>query len=408
MTGLQLLHQLRMRGTLTAAAEALRMSRSAASHRLASLERRTGVPLTERVGRGIRLTEAGVALADHAARVLTELERGEGVLERWRGELTGTLTVTAVQTIAINVMPGVLTVLRERHPGLRVECHTRDTEAAVRAVSAGDADVAVVPSYRATPLRIPPGVRSRRLGHDPLRVVLPKGHRLAEVAAVRLADLAAEPWITGEPDGQFGRLVPSLCRRHGFTPDVRHRSSDHLVIGALVSAGQGVALIPASARSADWHPVVVRPIAGERTGRDVLALTRDGSRGRPTVDAVLGALEEAGLPAPESTEETTVARLRPRTFHRGTGRVRRLHRVLRGPARPSASPIRRPLHRHRKPRLHVLGLRQPRRDARAHHRAGPARRAPARLPARPRHPHREPAALTGSARRGDTAMPGRW
>ena len=84
LPSLTLLHQLRLRGSLTAAAEATNTSRSAASHQLAGLQRRLGVTLTERVGRGLRLTEAGHALALQAARVLSEMERTTAIAEQSR------------------------------------------------------------------------------------------------------------------------------------------------------------------------------------------------------------------------------------------------------------------------------------------------------------------------------------
>ncbi|MGH3391042.1 MAG: LysR substrate-binding domain-containing protein [Actinomadura sp.] len=291
---LRLLHELRLRGTLTAAAEALHISRSAASHQLATLQRRVGVPLTEKVGRGLRLTEAGQQLALHAERVLHEIENAAAVVERLHGALSGTIRVGAVQTIAINVLPDVLTDLRTRHPLLRVEARSITTEDALVAVASGEIDLAVVPSYDTAPLRVFGALHVEVLFRDPIRLAIPAHHRLAgQRAPVRVATLASEHWIAGEPDSYFGRLVPSLCLRAGFTPDIVHHSSDYAVVATLVAAGHGVAFIPAAADLTRWPGVAVNDIDADDVGRDIVALLRTGSRGRPTITAALRTLTNA-------------------------------------------------------------------------------------------------------------------
>ncbi|MFD0559225.1 DNA-binding transcriptional LysR family regulator [Stackebrandtia endophytica] len=296
LSSLALLHQLRLRGTLTAAAESLRLSRSAASHQLASLQRRLGVPLTERVGRGLRLTEAGEALAIQAERVLAEVERSDAVVERARREVSGTVGLAAVQTAAITVVPRALTLLRSRYPNLRVECRSLNTEEALIALPAGEVDIAVVPRYEATPLRPMEQLVATRLFRDPVRLVVPAGHRLAgSTEPVSITELAADAWVSGEPDSYFGRLVPSLCRRAGFEPDIMHRSADHTVINALVAAGHGVTVLPQSALPTTGSPgPVVLSIADSSVGREVVALTRRGSSHRPTIQAVIDGLRRAG------------------------------------------------------------------------------------------------------------------
>src|SRR4051794_23907230 len=78
---LRLLRELRDRGTIAAVAEAFSYTPSAVSQQLAALEREAGAELTERVGRGVRLTEAGQALAGHTDAVLALLEGAEAELE---------------------------------------------------------------------------------------------------------------------------------------------------------------------------------------------------------------------------------------------------------------------------------------------------------------------------------------
>ena len=121
--------------------------------------------------------------------------------------------MATVQTIAVAVVPRLLTRVRSDHPSLRVEVRDLASRHAIRSVSAGEADVAVVPQYDTAP----PATPTRHCDDiicsaTPIVVALPPDHRLAHTGtAVDLADLADERWVTGDPDGHFGRLVPSLC-----------------------------------------------------------------------------------------------------------------------------------------------------------------------------------------------------
>lgn len=294
---LRLLHELRLRGTLTAAAEALHVSRSAASHQLAALQRSVGPALTEKIGRGLRLTEAGHELALHAERVLREIEAAGAALERHAGTLSGTLHVALVQTAAITILPLLLTDLGARHSGLRIEGRSLTAEDALVAVAAGHIDLAVVPSYDTAPLRVPDGLRAEPLFRDPVRLALPSGHRLAgHGRPIALTELAGERWIAGEEGTYFGRLAESLCRQAGFTPDVLYRTGDSAVVAALVAAGHGVAFIPALADLHRWPGVTLQDIAADGAERHIVALVREGSLARPAVQAVLYGLRHHTAP----------------------------------------------------------------------------------------------------------------
>jgi DNA-binding transcriptional LysR family regulator len=288
---LRLLHELRLRGTLTAAAEALHISRSAASHQLAALQRSAGIALTEKVGRGLRLTEAGHELALRAERVLNEIEAAGAALERHSGALSGTLRIALVQTTAINILPRLLTELATDYPALRIEARSLVAEDALVAVASGQIDLAVVPSYDTAPLLIPPGLHAETLFHDPVRLAVPAGHRLAAYREpIPLAELADERWIAGEEGTYFGRLAESLGQQAGLVPDIRYRSSDSAVVAALVAAGHGVAFIPVLADLGQWPGIAVKDVKTDRAERHIVALVRSGSRTRPAVQAVLRAL----------------------------------------------------------------------------------------------------------------------
>lgn len=132
MKRLRLLWELHARGTVAAVAEALNYSPSAVSQQLGILEREAGVPLLRKTGRTLELTAAGEALVAEAEKLLAGLERAESALHRARSEVGGTIRLAVFQTAMLALVPGALSRLRERYPGLRVEVVQGEPGAALR------------------------------------------------------------------------------------------------------------------------------------------------------------------------------------------------------------------------------------------------------------------------------------
>src|SRR3954469_7412462 len=118
---LRLLRELRERGTIAAVADALAYTPSAVSQQLAQLEREAGVPLLERVGRGVRLTDAALGLVDHTEAVLARLQLAEAELAASDSEVQGVVRITAFQTAMRALTAPVLRTLTDAHPRLRCE-----------------------------------------------------------------------------------------------------------------------------------------------------------------------------------------------------------------------------------------------------------------------------------------------
>src|SRR5687768_7943142 len=108
---LRLLRELEARGTIAAVAEALSFTPSAVSQQLTQLERETGVALLERVGRGVRLTPVARSVLDRVDRVFAELDEVEALLASAAREPAGTITLTAFQSAALELVPAALTAL---------------------------------------------------------------------------------------------------------------------------------------------------------------------------------------------------------------------------------------------------------------------------------------------------------
>ena len=186
---LRLLRELAARRTVTAVAEALSYTPSAVSQQLAALERDAGVPLIERVGRGVQLTEAGRRLVAHADAVIARLEAAEADLARAAGEVSGRVRVASFQTAAHALVMPALGPLEERHPELHCELVQAEAESALPALRLGDVDMVLAEEYDHAPRPRDPALEHRELCRDALVFAVPAGHPAAAQETIAFADL---------------------------------------------------------------------------------------------------------------------------------------------------------------------------------------------------------------------------
>jgi DNA-binding transcriptional LysR family regulator len=292
---LRLLHELHERGTIAAVADALQFTPSAVSQQLAVLEREAGVPLLERAGRGVRLTDAAIVLVRHAAALLERAGVAEAELAAAAGSVAGLARIASFQSVAIRIAAPAMQGLARTAPGLRCELVEAEPEQSLPALALGDVDVVLADEWQHQPRSRPAGVDREDLHDDPVHLVLPAGHPAARRHrhAVPLAELAGEAWTTGHPETGWEEVTNRTCRElAGFDPDLRHRTNDSVTCLALVAHGQTVALLPELV-DPERAGVVVRAIAEGALHRTVFAATRSADAERPSVRAVLAAVRTA-------------------------------------------------------------------------------------------------------------------
>ncbi|MFF9237502.1 LysR family transcriptional regulator [Streptomyces sp. NPDC014801] len=292
---LQILRTLREEGTVTATAEALRMTPSAVSQQLSNLARQLGVPLLEAHGRRVRLTSAARLVLRHAEAVFEQLERADAELAAYvRGE-AGQVRVGAFSTAVPALVVPAVRALRESAPGVSVRVREAEAAEAYDLLAAGEVDLALSLAAHAPTAR-DPRFHVAPLLADPLDVALPRDHPLAGAAVLRLADLAGESWIFGG-SGPWADITRTACETAGFSPVQGHAASGWTAILAMVEAGMGVALVPRMAAVRGPSAVAMRELTEDRPVRHVVTAVRRGAQEAPPVRRVLDALRKA-RPAP--------------------------------------------------------------------------------------------------------------
>jgi DNA-binding transcriptional LysR family regulator len=246
VTRLRVLAAVARYGSVTAAARALRYAQPSVSHHLARLEAETGSRLVQRVGRGIRLTEAGRMLAQRAEEILGRLDAAEADLAAYTGLRAGRVRLAAFPSALGTFVPAAAAALAAGHPDIELRLTEAEPPEAAQLLRAGEVDVAVLFSYQDAPAGEDDGLRRTRLLTEPIYLVTPH-----TVAGDRLPDHAGRRWITGCERCRTHLL--RCCAEAGFQPDIAFTTDDYVAVQSLVAAGLGVTTLPGLTLTAQRH-----------------------------------------------------------------------------------------------------------------------------------------------------------
>ena len=280
-------------GSVVAAADALGFTPSAVSQQVKRLEKQTGVPLLERVGRGVILTDHGRHLVDAGTRLLTDLEEVEAGLHERAGTVSGQLRLTAFSTAMRGLIAPVVRDLRADHPDLRLSLTEHEPWDTIDLVATGQSDLGVVHRWGDLPITIPEHLEATLVADDLADVIVPRDHPLAGSDQVRPSDLVDQHWIA-TPEGTICRQwLVRMYAGTGRLPQIAHTAMEFDSHLALVRAGLGIALVPRLGRQPLGDELVAVPAHDPRPTRDVIAVHRRSMTHSPAVQAVLSALSRA-------------------------------------------------------------------------------------------------------------------
>ncbi|HEV7172622.1 LysR family transcriptional regulator [Pedococcus sp.] len=304
--GLRVMKAIADEGSFTGAALALGYSQPAISQMVRRLEQRTGTVLVERVGRNVRLTEAGQVLARHAVAVLSALDAAEEEVAAIAGLRAGRVRLMAFPSSSATLVPRALALVKKRFPDVQVTFAEAEPPESLQALKAGECDLAVAFAYEGDDLSRGEEDMdlfvTHRLLDDEVRLALPRDHPLADAEMVELSSLAQESWIAGCPRCR-GHLL-QMCAAAGFSPQVGFETEDYVAVLGLVAEGLGVALVPdLILRTAHHRDVVTLPMK-PASRRTISVVTTADLQRVPAVQATIDALVEAAKTTPRVLAST--------------------------------------------------------------------------------------------------------
>jgi DNA-binding transcriptional LysR family regulator len=276
-------------GTIAAAADSLGYTPSAVSQQMAALESAVGVDVLERIGRGVRLTDAGRALVARADVVLASIDETKAAIEQASGAPVGAVRLAVFETFAAALLPSLVGLVHRAHPDVTVRSIQLDPEDAVDELVRGSCDVALVIDYPHAPSPRPRGIEWRVLRREPFRLVVPVDDPLT--GPVDLVSVADRPFVAGSVDTSCGRCTINACRDSGFEPDIHHEINQTIATLRAVESGAGVTLLPDLALVDAPAGVKVLDLARPLV-RTIELAARPVSLQRPAVAAVVAAIDE--------------------------------------------------------------------------------------------------------------------
>ncbi|MBB1594054.1 LysR substrate-binding domain-containing protein [Achromobacter sp. UMC46] len=286
------------------AAERLHMAQPPLSQAIRRLEGEIGATLFERTNRSVALTPAGTAFLESARRMLASLEEGVAHARRVAQGMDGHLTLTFINIAPYASLLRALRDFRGAYPAVAFTLQEATTHEQVQALEAGRADIGFMRAPGATT----PSLRFKTLLREPIQVALPADHPLAAETVVALAALKDEPFVASPRrlgQGFHDQLI-QLCQTAGFTPRVAQEARQLQTVAALVAAGFGVALLPASLAPAARGDIVFRPIVADAPAPlrylDLL-MGWNPDRASPVRDRLISAvLQTPGIAAEDPVE----------------------------------------------------------------------------------------------------------
>jgi len=241
------------------AAKRLGMSQPPLTEQIQVLEQALKAQLFVRSRRGAQLTPVGQAIVPAVRKFVQQMEQLELAVREATAGQTGMLTIGAIASAMLEVLPEYLAQLRLQHPKLTVSVREIDSADAVPALLAGDVDLA----FARLEGELGAQVQTLAIAQDRLVVAMPAQHRLARRRRIALTDLADEAFVmfSRRVSPVYFDRITALCQAHGFSPRILHEVRSVATQVASVGCGQGIALVPASLQRIAPDSVVFKPLS---------------------------------------------------------------------------------------------------------------------------------------------------
>ncbi len=257
-------------GSFSRAADALFLTQPAISKRIATLETELGIPLFDRIGRGVQLSPAGIALLDQARRILNEVAEAKRRIAGLSGQIKGPLTLGTSYHIGLHRLQPALKAFSQQHPEVHLDLRFMDSEAAAQAVENGQLELAIV----TLPSRPAASLHCVTLWDDVLEVVVGHDHALAGNPVTPLDALTHYPAILPVAGTTTREIILA-----GLAP-IRDRlaigtETNYLdVIKMLVSIGLGWSVLPHTLIDAELKVVQIEGLRIQRQLGSVTHVSR--------------------------------------------------------------------------------------------------------------------------------------
>ena len=240
------IHQLRYfvavaeEGSFSNAAEREHISQPSLSQQIQKLEEELNQQLFDRLPRSVVLTEAGKTLLVYARQILSGIADARQAVTALEHEVAGKLSVGAVPSIALYVLPRLIGNFQRSYPKVTFELFEDTTDKLAQQLEDGTLDLAIASGSDDEM----PNLARDSLGREPLLLLVPEKHRLARRKNIRWNELASEKFLLLHEKHSLSIQVRGLLAANHLNPELVLQGAQLVTIARMVAAGLGVTLIP--------------------------------------------------------------------------------------------------------------------------------------------------------------------
>ncbi len=282
-------------GNIHRAAEALNMSQPAASKLLKDLEDMLGVHLFERLPRGMRPNWFGETMVRHARIALASLREAGQELEALKSGLAGHVSIGAITSPALSLLPQTLANVARDNPKLRVELHIEASNVLVEQLSQGRLDIMIGRLFEGQDKS---GLRYERLAEEPVSAVVRPGHPLLEASGLDLAAVERRPWIVPPAGGVLRHRFDLMFSEAGLSPPTQLiETASLLFVTKMLQQTDFIAVVPSEVARyyAAYGMIAILPLQLSCTMDAFGVITRTDWLLSPAAEVLLRALKTAAV-----------------------------------------------------------------------------------------------------------------
>jgi len=275
-------------GSFSRAAERCEIAQPSLSQQVLKLEEDLGARLFDRLGRSIRITEAGRAFLPHARSILEQMEAARSSVADKNEDVRGSVAVGAIPTIAPYLMPRYTADFAKKYPDARLRIVEETTPILVEGLRDLSIDLAIL----ALPLRHK-DLEFFPIRSEPLFAALPKDHPRAAQESLSLKSLRGERFVMLRDGHCFRELSIVTCTHARITPNIAFESDQFSSVLGMVAAGVGISLVPEMAKDRDAGCRYVR-LSDTRATRTIVAAVLRGRSFNRVQQAFLLGIQKKG------------------------------------------------------------------------------------------------------------------
>ncbi len=266
-------------GSFSRAAEVMAYSQSGISRMVKDLEEEWGMALLERGRTGVELTPDGRKLMPFIVDICRGSERLESEVDMINGLETGLVRIGTITSVSQNYLPQILKGFLAAYPNIEFDLILGEYDVIREEVKRGRADCGFINMPAGS------GLEAEELFTDEYKVVLPKGHPLAEMDTVPLGELKGYPFIALEKNGRSETPEVFEGENHGL--DTRFSSWDDYAIMAMVENGLGISILPGLVLNRCPYDIITKSLSVPKT-RTIGIARRSGERTSVAVERFIG------------------------------------------------------------------------------------------------------------------------